>query len=363
MSLNLYDKMHDFTTEEPLTEEMSAREQQAFYRTFAMRCCTEAQSAAAPGRSRGAIRRTLIGAACAAALGTMAVATVSASGLRGGEIIPVEQAVKPVVQSVALLAKPTALILPTGKTPVVSAPHEEGVITSDTEDAVYRLTLDEMVLDEHGKGYMSLGITHADGSPVPATDQCWVDIELDNSVVRGSMGKYITKTEDGMIESIQCELSLACKGAPNRIVLKLYDDSYTFYDITLTEPGYLYWEKEGIQLSTLSMAVDKESKYAQMFRDVILADDFWAAVPVAVVTYADGTEQTLDCWSYGGHLQSHVTNSALTSAEIEFCPEYDWAMWPDGFVNGAYCFDLEQFESIAIGDLTLNRADAVYITE
>lgn len=363
MSLNLYDKMHDFTTEESLTEEMSAREQQAFYRTFAMRCCTEAQSAAAPARSRGTIRRTLIGAACAAALGTMAVVTASANGLRGSEVVPAVQAVTPAVQEAVKLSKPTTLTLPAGKTPAVAAPHEEGVVTSDTEDAAYRLTLDEMVLDEHGKGYMSLGITYADGSPVPAANQCWVDIELDNSVVRGGMGKYITETEDGMIESVQCELSLACKGAPNRIVLKLYDDSYTFYDITLTEPGYLYWEEEGIRLSALSMAVEEKSKYAQMFRDVILADDYWAADPVAVVAYADGTEQALDCWSYGEHLQSRVTNPGCTSAAIMFCPEYDWAMWPDGFVDGAYCFDLERFESITIGNLTLNREDAVYIAE
>lgn len=360
MSLNLYDRMHDFTTEEPVTEEMTATEQQAFYRTFAMRCGTEAQASAAPKRGRSVLRRTFIGAACAAALGTMAMVTASANGLRGSEVVPAVQAVTPAVQEAAKLSKPTALILPTGKAPVVSAPHEEGV---SEPDAVYRLTMDEMVLDEHGKGYMSLGITYADGSPVPATDQCWVDIELDNSVVGGGLGMYITKTEDGMIESIQCELSLACKGAPNRIVLKLYDDSYTFYDITLTEPGYLYWEEEGIRLSALSMTVEDESKYAQMFRDVILADDHWAADPVAVVTYADGTEQALDCRSYGGHRQSHAANLGLTSAAIEFCPEYDWAMWPDGYVEGAYCFDLEEFASITIGDLTLNREDAVYVSE
>lgn len=255
------------------------------------------------------------------------------------------------------------MILPAGKAPTVASPHEVGVPTVDTEDAAYCLTLDEMILDGHGNGYLSLGITYADGSPVPAANQCWEDIELDQNVVRGTIWKYITETEDGMIASIQCTLSLACKGAPNRMVLKLNDDSYTFYDITLTEPGYLYWEEEGIRLSVLSMTVFQSCEYAQMFRDVILADDFWAADPVAVVTYADGTEQALDCWSYGGHLQSHVANLGHTSAEIAFCPEYDWAMWPEGFVDGAYCFDLEQFESITIGDLTLKRADAVYITE
>lgn len=357
MTMN-HENLHHFTTEEPLTEEMSMQEQQAYYHQFVMRCHQERYPMTVQHSRKGAFRRTLIGVACAAAFCAIAMLTVSASGLRSEELVVSVFTDNTHVEAAVLHTKPTVLHWLRGATPAVSNPHQ----IAESDDTAYTLTLEEYVLDGSGSCYLAVGITYSDGSLVPEEEAAECAINFDPVSTDYASGSIQHLYEDGYLTAVQMSVHIEEKTIPDTITLRVNEALYTFNDLTVTQPGYWYWEEYDVRLSALSMILEKDTPFHKTVHAVVFDNTWPEAKSVITLTYTDGTAYPLYFNSYGGYSPDDAPDPSYVC--VTYNPYDTYADWQSNgsWANG-YCIDLERFDSITVGDMTLSREDAVWCME
>ncbi len=250
MNDKIFERMNDFTFEEPANLEMNAQEQAKHLQRFAQRNKPSI-------RRTHIMRKTLIAAVCAAILGTTAAFAVSSAVGR------------------------SKIAITGGDVNVVDV-NQTGTVTSDDEvTAPYILTLDELLYDCNGFGLMSFSLTDGNGCAVQKDTLDLSALELTPDLPTGGYGLGFEYDGD-LITSLQA--SFFTTAAPQNVTVTFNGTEYQFNDIQVTETSGLCWEADGLIVSPLGVTLDRYCTLNDAIESFLFDDNCTGNVNAAIAT-------------------------------------------------------------------------------
>lgn len=244
----------------------------------------------------------------------------------------------------------------------------EGIASRGTR---HKLELSEYYLDALGYGYMTFSLTTVNGEREwnTALGNSLEAYYIDADQKKQKFGSYgvnpIDSKDRKYIDGIRLEFyGSKFQEGKDEIVIKMWDETFTFSDIRVTQPHYYEWTSpEGkIYLSGVGLLAEGNTPLQSYISGLIGTDK--DSGQMATITYKDGHHELLQLNSYcGGERDGAVIQfSPWTQLQKHLEEKWTWEEIEEEWKYNCsiYTFALDEISKLQFGDIVLDVAEASY---